>query len=104
MQHRTGGTRSVVSTRRRRSPAARVTTRRRSVKTSGFELPLTAASRGLRSLRGDIDVLVDAAARQPSASRRAALVALHHQLRLLAQRVNAALSVTSPPTRDPQRS
>ncbi|PZG22157.1 hypothetical protein C1I95_06110 [Micromonospora craterilacus] len=74
------------------------------MKSSGFDLPLTSASRGLHRLRGEIDVLVDAAARQPSASRRAALVAVHHQLRLLGQRVNAALSVTPTPTRDPQQS
>ena len=83
---------------RRRAAARRIPRRRRcSVKTSGFEVPLTSASRSLQRLRGDIEVLVDAAAREPTASRRAALVDVHHQMRLLGQRVNAALG--APPTR-----
>lgn len=83
---------------RRRAAGRRIPIRRRSsAKTSGFELPLTSASRSLQRLRGDIEMLVDTAAREPTASRRAALVDVHHQLRLLGQRVNAALG--GPPRR-----
>ncbi|MDG4795000.1 hypothetical protein [Micromonospora sp. WMMD1082] len=67
------------------------------MKSGGFDLPLASASSSLRKLRGDIDELILAAARQPSPSRRAALVAMHHQLRLLGQRVNAALGATHHP-------
>lgn len=81
--------------RRRRVAAPRAVRRRRSrVKTSGFELPLASASRSLQRLRGDIDVLVNTAARETTASRRAALVQVHHELRLLGQRVNAALGTS----------
>ncbi|MEU2612612.1 hypothetical protein ABZ570_13700 [Micromonospora sp. NPDC007271] len=46
-------------------------------------------------MRTDIAVLVDTATRQPTVQRRAALVDVHHQLRLLGQRVNAALGAAS---------
>ncbi|MET7951779.1 hypothetical protein [Micromonospora sp. NPDC005324] len=75
----------------RRRAAGRGVTRRRTSSTTAFEAPLTAISASLAQLRVDIDALVDTAQRRPTASRRAALVDVHHQLRLLGQRVNAAL-------------
>lgn len=94
-QRQMEATEDAVRRGQRRAAARRIPRRRRSsVKTSGFELPLTSASRSLQRLRGDIDVLLDTAAREPTASRRAALVDVHHQLRLLGQRVNAALGAT----------
>lgn len=81
---------------RRRVVASNVSRRRRgSVKTRSAALPLAIASRSLRRLRGDIDVLVVAVGRESTASGRAALVEVHHQLRLLGQRVNAALGAPS---------
>ncbi|WP_019030747.1 hypothetical protein [Salinispora arenicola] len=65
------------------------------MKTRSAALPLAIASRSLRRLRGDIDVLVVAVGRESTASGRAALVEVHHQLRLLGQRVNAALGAPS---------
>ncbi|MEW2382593.1 hypothetical protein AB0873_10980 [Micromonospora sp. NPDC047707] len=103
IRHRQAGV-AEGSLRLGRRRAARRMPRRRqgSVKTSGFELPLTSASRSLQRLRGDIEVLVDAAVREPTASRRAALVDVHHQLRLLGQRVNAALGAPTRRAQDAQ--
>lgn len=70
--------------------------------TPSFEAPLTAISSSLGRLRADIGVLLDTATRSPSGSRRAALVDVNHQLRLLGQRVNVALG-TSPPAEGSQQ-
>lgn len=67
--------------------------------TISFDVPLAAISTSLSQLRDDVGSLVDAASRHPTAQRRAALVDVHHQLRLLGQRVNAALG--APPAQDP---
>ncbi|AXH93722.1 hypothetical protein O7630_18380 [Micromonospora sp. WMMD718] len=66
---------------------------------TSFDAPLAAITNSLTQLRDDVGSLVDAASRHPTAQRRAALVDVHHQLRLLGQRVNAALG--SPPAQDP---
>ncbi|WP_046565391.1 hypothetical protein [Micromonospora sp. HK10] len=66
---------------------------------TSFDAPLAAISGSLTQLRDDIGALVGAASRHPTAQRRAALIDVHHRLRLLGQRVNAALG--APPARDP---
>ncbi|MFG1952389.1 hypothetical protein [Micromonospora sp. NPDC048830] len=81
----------------------RIRRRRRISARTAFAAPLAAVSSGLDRLRDDIGVLVDVAARQPTDSRRAALVDVHHQLRLLGQRVNAALGAPPPPAKNPQQ-
>ncbi|WP_307799735.1 hypothetical protein [Micromonospora antibiotica] len=58
---------------------------------TSFDGPLDSISANLTQLRGDIGVLVETATRHPTAQRHAVLVDVHHQLRLLGQRVNAAL-------------
>ncbi|MEU3457716.1 hypothetical protein ABZ671_29580 [Micromonospora sp. NPDC006766] len=63
-----------------------------------LDVPLAAISNSLTQLRESIDVLVDTANRHATV-QRAALVDVHHQLRLLGQRVNAALG--APPAQDP---
>ncbi|MDZ5444439.1 hypothetical protein U2F26_17105 [Micromonospora sp. 4G57] len=73
------------------------------MRTRGAELPLTTARRSLQRLRSDIEVLVNAAGRETTPSRRAALVDVHHQLRLLGQRVNAALGAPSVKGEKPQQ-
>ncbi|MFV2102075.1 hypothetical protein [Micromonospora sp. LOL_024] len=73
------------------------------MKTRSAALSLTIASRSLQRLRGDIDVLVVAAGRESTASGRAALVEVHHQLRLLGQRVNAALGAPAAWGDEPQQ-
>lgn len=55
------------------------------------DAPFAAISNMLTQLRVDVVALIDTATRHPTAQRRAALVDVHHQLRLLGQRVNAAL-------------
>ncbi len=95
--------RGVSRLGRRRSAGRGTPRRRRSSSTTVFEAPLTAVSAGLHRLREDIGVLVDVAARKPTESRRAVLVDVHHQLRLLGQRVNAALGAPPPPAKDPQQ-
>ncbi|SBT40685.1 hypothetical protein [Micromonospora narathiwatensis] len=66
---------------------------------TSFDAPLAAISSSLTQLRDDIDALVGAANGHPAVQRRGALVDVHHQLRLLGQRVNAALG--TPPAGDP---
>ncbi|WP_416903479.1 hypothetical protein [Micromonospora echinospora] len=65
---------------------------------TSFDVPLTPISKTLTQLRVDVGAFIDTATRHPTAQRRAALVDVHHQLRLLGQRVNAALG--TPPTRN----
>lgn len=66
---------------------------------TSFDVQLAAITNSLTQLRDDVGSLVDAASRHPTALRRVALVDVHHQLRLLGQRVNAALG--APPAQDP---
>ncbi len=66
---------------------------------TSFDVPLAAITNSLTQLRDDVGALVDAVSRHPTALRRVALVDVHHQLRLLGQRVNAALG--APPAQDP---
>ncbi|MEV0005963.1 hypothetical protein AB0H28_27260 [Micromonospora sp. NPDC050980] len=66
-------------------------------------MPLTTARRNLQRLRIDIEALVNAAGSEATLSRRAALVDVHHQLRLLGQRVNAALGAATGATEKPQQ-
>ncbi|WP_431946597.1 hypothetical protein [Micromonospora marina] len=66
---------------------------------TSFDAPLAAISGSLTQLRDHIGALVATASRHPTAQRRAALVDVHHQLRLLGQRLNAALG--APPAQDP---
>ncbi|MFG2058961.1 hypothetical protein ACGFI9_33560 [Micromonospora sp. NPDC048930] len=71
---------------------------------TSFDAPLAAISANLTQLRDHIGALVDTASRHPTAQRRVALVDVHHQLRLLGQRVNAALGAPSaqdPPPHEP---
>ena len=60
---------------------------------TSFDGPLDSISANLTQLRGDIGVLVETATRHSTAQRHAVLVDVHHQLRLLGQRVNAALGL-----------
>ncbi|MBM0201969.1 hypothetical protein JNW90_01710 [Micromonospora sp. STR1s_5] len=50
---------------------------------------------GLKQLRHDIDMVVDSAGRRPSV--RTQLVDVHHQVRLLGQRLNTALGADMTP-------
>ncbi|MGN9812582.1 hypothetical protein ACTMSW_24915 [Micromonospora sp. BQ11] len=94
--------RAVRGLDRRR--ASRVSRRHRSsARYRGAELPLTTVRRNLQRLRADIEVFVNAAGTETTPSRRAALVEVHHQLRLLGQRVNAALGAPSVEGEKPQQ-
>ncbi|MCZ7379700.1 hypothetical protein [Micromonospora sp. WMMC250] len=56
----------------------------------------------MEQLRHDIDMVVDSAGRRPSV--RAQLVDVHHQVRLLGQRLNTALGADiaeTPPQEQP---
>lgn len=59
---------------------------------------LSAVGGSLQRLRHDIAALVDQAAQRPDAQTRAALVDVHHQLRLLGQRLNTALGAPTGPS------
>ncbi|SCL73652.1 hypothetical protein [Micromonospora peucetia] len=62
---------------------------------------LTAIITSLTYLHIDINDFVDASAGQLSAQRRAALVDVHHQLRVLGQCVNTALGPAPAPDAEP---
>ncbi|RKF21578.1 hypothetical protein [Micromonospora globbae] len=81
----------------------RVVRRRRSTSNTASTAPLDRVSSSLRRLRAEIDGLVDREADKPAELRRTSLVDVHHQLRLLGQRVNAALGPQPSATKDPQQ-
>ena len=59
------------------------------------EAPLARINAGLEQLRHDLDALADIVTRHPHA--RPQLVEIHHQVRLLGQRLNTALASPTEP-------